>query len=715
MSKPDVDVDLQVHHFDASEVANKAAELLPSLLSPRSSVVGEHKLHFPLSPSIRPITLDHAQSRANVEMCYLPQSVYVGIQVANYEAGDEAVLCLCSHDGTYPLDYHEDTIDLRQFKDDPDRVYKKVVHIAKSVLNALKDYMHSQHYKVHALAIGRLSIGGPPLAAEIELATRAWLDFDAVPVLLYARPGDVDERASSVVRKLVARISPQFPGSIFRIPVTHRHEVEVDNGDEIFLCSLPDYQRICNPQIFKALMDLGEITRSKKLRISFFSSTPQGGGVALMRHALLRLAKLLGIDMHWYVAKPKPDVFDITKRKFHNILQGVAPPDTRLTKEDQDLWYDWVINNAKRSWIDAKGPIIRSDIIVIDDPQLCAIIPIIRQLNSRCRIIYRSHIELRSDLIRIKGSPQQEVWSFIYQFIQEADVFVSHPIANFIPDEVPREKVLLMPACTDKLDGLNKPLMDWAMGYNRLIFNRVCWDQSGTTLNGRRPYIVQVARFDPSKGIPDVIESYSLFRRMAEDTMAPLKTPQLVICGHGSIDDPDATMMYEDTIRRLQQPEYEHIRDDVCVARLPPSDQLLNAVLRGSHVALQLSHREGFEIKVTEALVKGVPVIAYAAGGIPHQIIHGQTGFLVPVGDCVKVAKHLYRLFTDHSLYENMSKNAKCEVSSDYFTAANLVSWLWLFNELDEGRQPGHEQWVRDLWRQWHKRVDKNEKTSVKH
>jgi alpha,alpha-trehalose phosphorylase (configuration-retaining) len=40
-----------------------------------------------------------------------------------------------------------------------------------------------------------------------------------------------------------------------------------------------------------------------------------------MRHALIRLCRLMGIDVHWFVAKPKPEVFEITKRKFHNVLQ----------------------------------------------------------------------------------------------------------------------------------------------------------------------------------------------------------------------------------------------------------------------------------------------------------------------------------------------------------------------------------------------------------
>lgn len=44
-----------------------------------------------------------------------------------------------------------------------------------------------------------------------------------------------------------------------------------------------------------------------------------------MRHALIRFCQHLQVNAHWYVTTPSPDVFSITKRKFHNVLQGVAP------------------------------------------------------------------------------------------------------------------------------------------------------------------------------------------------------------------------------------------------------------------------------------------------------------------------------------------------------------------------------------------------------
>lgn len=82
--------------------------------------------------------------------------------------------------------------------------------------------------------------------------------------------------------------------------------------------------------------------------------------------------------------------------------------------------------------------------------------------------------------------------------------------------------------------------------------------------------------------------------------------PSLIICGASSIDDPDGSPIYEQTCVILQRSEYADIADDVSVVCLPACDQIFNTMLRCAHVALQLSTREGFEVKVTEALAKGI-------------------------------------------------------------------------------------------------------------
>lgn len=106
----------------------------------------------------------------------------------------------------------------------------------------------------------------------------------------------------------------------------------------------------------------------------------------------------------------------------------------------------------------------------------------------------------------------------------------------------------------------------------------------------------------------------------------------------------------------LDEPEYQHICHDIVMTRIPPTDQILNALLRKCKIALQLSTREGFEIKVTEAIIKNVPIIAYESGGIPFQIKPGMTGYLVSTGDFKAVSELLVALVTDTQRYDKIKK-----------------------------------------------------------
>lgn len=159
------------------------------------------------------------------------------------------------------------------------------------------------------------------------------------------------------------------------------------------------------------------------------------------------------INQFRYVPKPRPGVFRITKTN-HNILQGVSAPNERLRRDKQQELVDWIQDNAKRYWLQRGGPLCRSsdggaDVIVIDDPQMPGLIPIAKDIEPQRPVIYRSHIQLRSDLIAIPRSPQAEVWDYLWEQIHEADIFISHPVADFVPKNVPSHRVGYMPACTD--------------------------------------------------------------------------------------------------------------------------------------------------------------------------------------------------------------------------------------------------------------------------
>jgi glycosyltransferase involved in cell wall biosynthesis len=215
-----------------------------------------------------------------------------------------------------------------------------------------------------------------------------------------------------------------------------------------------------------------------------------------------------------------------------------------------------------------------------------------------------------------------------------------------------------------------------------------------------KKYIIQVARFDPAKGIPDVLDSYAEFRRLLSQHFPKIEAPQLVICGNGSIDDPDGTIIYDQTMNHIET-HFPDLLPSISVMRLAPNDQLLNMLLSASHIVLQLSTREGFEVKVSEALHRGKPVIATKTGGIPLQIQHGENGFLVNPGNCHAVARHLMDLYTDEALYEMMSLWAKNSVSDEVGTVGNALSWFYLADKWGNGRGiVPNERWVNDLARE---------------
>ena len=99
--------------------------------------------------------------------------------------------------------------------------------------------------------------------------------------------------------------------------------------------------------------------------------------------------------------RPKPEIFHITKQKLHNVLQGVAKPGVELEESERQAFIEWSTENVERFWLDDKGPIKTSDVIVLDDPQTTGIMPHIREhAKKNVRVIFRSHIEIRADLIR---------------------------------------------------------------------------------------------------------------------------------------------------------------------------------------------------------------------------------------------------------------------------------------------------------------------------
>lgn len=547
----------------------------------------------------------------------------------------------------------------------------------------LQGWLHSTAHLRH------LKFIAASLSAEDtlkEAASRLWLEEDIVPYVVNEQ--DVDYRSD--LAEMARMIASNFnKDNIVSTKLGADNEVEVAE-----LVTREDYEKTAIPADVALLTRLAHDFEGK--RLVFINATPQGGGVALMRHALIRLLRLYNVDVHWHVLHPQKDVFDITKAKFHNVLQAVAPPETELNASDMALYDAWTAENALAFTEVFK----QADVIVIDDPQPAGLIPHIRQINPAAKVLYRSHIQIVAELANREGTPQRTTWSFIWNKAKEADCFISHPMEMFIPDDVPADKIFYMPATTDPLDGLNKPLSEEQMDYYLQLFNTMLINEVQTPLDETRPYIIQIARFDPSKGIPDLLDAYRKLRSICEEHNEII--PQLVITGNGSIDDPDGVPIYNQVMTILHSPEYMPFKNDVKVLRLPHIDQLLNTLLRRSAIVLQLSTKEGFEVKVTEGLMKGKPVVAYRTGGIPLQIEDTVNGYLVDVGNTHHVADHLHHLLHDTEHYERMCQAASDLAGKDYLTIPNAICWLYMsLLFLKEEKIEGNYQWVKALAQQY--------------
>ena len=91
--------------------------------------------------------------------------------------------------------------------------------------------------------------------------------------------------------------------------------------------------------------------------------------------------------------------------------------------------------------------------------------------------------------------------------------------------------------------------------------------------------------------------------------------------------------------------------------RQPTVDQARDIYSR-SQVWIMASESEGFSMPVLEAMACGCAVVATDCGGPKDQIVDGQNGFLVPVGDVEQIISRILLLLNNPDLRTRIQKNA---------------------------------------------------------
>jgi trehalose synthase len=406
---------------------------------------------------------------------------------------------------------------------------------------------------------------------------------------------------------------------------------EVGLGDK----ALADYTHIAGRGLIDEIRGLAEPLRGT--RVLHISATAFGGGVSELLYTIVPLMQDLELEAHWQVILGREEFFNATKL-LHNSLQG--DPNT-LTPSQWELFDHYNEMNARS--LDGDW-----DIIVVHDPQPLGIR---RSAGKRGRSwIWRCHIDL--------SEPNPESLGRIQPLIAEYDATVWH-MEQYVPAGLDGHPHIVPPA----IDPLSPKNM--ALSPDDASF--VC-NQFGIDVD--RPLMCQVSRFDPWKDPIGVINAY----RMVTKEIPEL---QLALVGSMATDDPEGWEYFHRT--------YEYADGDPDIKILNNLNNVgaieVNAFQSQSDVVVQKSIREGFGLTVTEALWKARPTVASNVGGIPLQVIDGETGYLVE--DPAQTARRCTEVLSDPELGRKLGRSAKERTRERFLSPRLLRDWLRLFSQLN--------------------------------
>lgn len=399
---------------------------------------------------------------------------------------------------------------------------------------------------------------------------------------------------------------------------------------------LEAYRPIVGDEVIEEIVGLARML--KGARVLHINATTFGGGVAEILHTFVPLMQDVGLQAEWQVIRGEDEFFNITKM-LHNGLQGA---EVRLSEAMRQVYSRVNRQNAQ----ELEG---EYDFIVVHDPQPAAI----RHFHSREGgkfWIWRSHIDT--------SSPNPEVWDFLHPFLQDYDAGI-FTLEQYVYGDLKFPYLAIIPPSIDPLSEKNAPQ---ALEEGQGILRKYGLDLE-------RPLITQVSRFDPWKDPLGVIDAYRLVK-------SEIPEVQLALVGSMASDDPEGWDYYDRTVR--------HAGDDFDIHILHNFHGVgpveVNAFQRLSDVVIQKSTREGFGLVVSEALWKERPVVGGKVGGIPIQVVDGETGYLVD--DVPSCAERTLYLLQNPDEGKVMGIRGRERVRKHFLVTRHLKDYLTLFNDL---------------------------------
>jgi trehalose synthase len=399
--------------------------------------------------------------------------------------------------------------------------------------------------------------------------------------------------------------------------------------------SLDAYEGIAPDAI---LEELREHARTLKgARILNVNATAYGGGVSELLRSSVPLLRDLGMTVDWKVIAGSEGFFRATKA-LHNALQGSS---RTLTGAEREAYLQCSEENARA--LDGDY-----DFIIVHDPQPAGLLA--AHGKGTARWIWRCHIDT--------SEPNPDAWKFMAGHLEGFDAAV-FTMSEFVPPELPIERVEMIPPAIDPLSPKNMEL-------DRATASQIL-DWIGVEVPGRM--ITQVSRFDLWKDPLGVIDAYRLVR-------GEIGELQLALVGSMALDDPEGWDVYRQVTEAAEGDPLIHIFTNLTGV----GNVEVNAFQRFSEVVVQKSIREGFGLVVSESLWKGTPVVAGRAGGIPMQMPPGTGGLLVESTE--QCAQAILRLLGDRALADELGQSGRRSVRERFLLPRLLRDELRLLTTL---------------------------------
>jgi glycosyltransferase involved in cell wall biosynthesis len=167
-----------------------------------------------------------------------------------------------------------------------------------------------------------------------------------------------------------------------------------------------------------------------------------------------------------------------------------------------------------------------------------------------------------------------------------------------------------------------------------------------------------VNRLWPQKQVKDLIWAADLLKVIRDDV-------HLLIIGDG----PHRARLerYRDQVRIRDRVHFLGARDDV-PQLMPHFDCLWLA-----------SAYEGLPNCIMEAMACSVPVVASDIPGNRDLVIHGETGYLTPVGDRAGIARHTNRILDDSVLAERLGGAGKERIEREFSIEKMIAAYADLY------------------------------------